>query len=371
MNSDLSYFDTLNWLFTIFAFVLGAIVGSFLNVVIYRLPLGLSVNEPKRSFCPECKNQIPWYQNLPLFSWVLLRGRCAKCGTRISFRYFCVELLTALLFLAIWLRFPAPFALPYFIFASLLIAATFIDFEHFIIPDEITLGGIGAGILMCLAVPQLMNTSHHLAAVGWSVLGAAAGWFLLWGVVEAGKLAFGRKSARYDEPVPLRFEEIEEDWLMHAGEEKVSWAETFSRKKDEMRLQVRDCKIGTKPLGDVQLNCFYNRVMLDGKSVPEADLKKLSGLLVSAVIPREAMGFGDVKFLAAIGAFLGWKAILFTIFAASLIGSVVGIVSIIGRHREWSGRIPFGPYLALGALLWMFAGPAMLDWYLEMLTPKY
>ena len=88
-----------DFLFSIFAFVLGACVGSFLNVCIYRLPLNLSVNQPRRSFCPSCKTQIPWHQNLPLVSWLALRGRCANCGARIAFRYFAVELLTAFFFL--------------------------------------------------------------------------------------------------------------------------------------------------------------------------------------------------------------------------------------------------------------------------------
>ncbi len=93
----LYFFDT-------FAFILGANIGSFLNVCIYRMPLGLSVNEPKRSFCPSCKYQIPWSRNLPLISWLALRGKCANCGAPISFRYFGVELLTGLMFLAVWLK---------------------------------------------------------------------------------------------------------------------------------------------------------------------------------------------------------------------------------------------------------------------------
>src|SRR5213079_2195713 len=126
-----------NFLFATCAFILGAAVGSFLNVCIYRLPRDLSVNEPRRSFCPACKKPIPWRQNLPLLSWLFLRGKCANCGSRIAFRYFAVELLTALLFLAVWISFPWPVALVYWVFVSLLVAATFIDFEHFIIPDEI------------------------------------------------------------------------------------------------------------------------------------------------------------------------------------------------------------------------------------------
>src|SRR6476619_448504 len=152
-------------LFSAIAFVLGACVGSFLNVCIYRLPLNLSVNQPPRSFCPSCKTQIPWHQNLPLVSWLLLRGHCAKCGARIAFRYFAVELLTALFFLIIWICFPWQIAIAYWVFIALVIAATFIDFEHFIIPDEITMGGTIAGLGASIAVPQLMSSDRRLTAL--------------------------------------------------------------------------------------------------------------------------------------------------------------------------------------------------------------
>ena len=150
-------------LFQVFAFVLGAAIGSFLNVCIYRLPLGMSVNEPKRSFCPSCKAQIPWYRNLPLVSWLTLRGKCASCGARISFRYLGVELLTGLLFLAVWVKLmrgpetPWLLAPAYWILVALLVVATFIDFEHFIIPDEITWGGAVAGAALSYLLPPLMG----------------------------------------------------------------------------------------------------------------------------------------------------------------------------------------------------------------------
>ena len=176
-------YDTL---FAFFAFVLGTSIGSFLNVCIYRMPLGLSVNEPKRSFCPSCKYQIPLYHNIPLVTWLVLRGKCANCGSRISFRYFGVELLTGLLFLAIWLKewmwgMPAwaqgrwLLALPYWVMAALFVVATFIDFEHFIIPDEITIGGTVAGVLLSFALPALQGQEAHLAGGGWSLLGAGVG----------------------------------------------------------------------------------------------------------------------------------------------------------------------------------------------------
>src|SRR5437764_4653703 len=150
MNDDL--------LFSVFAFVFGACVGSFLNVCIYRFPLNLSINQPRRSFCPSCKRQIPWHQNLPLVSWLVLRGRCANCGARIAFRYFAVELLTASFFLIIWKAFPWPIAVAYLVFIALVITATFIDFAHFIIPDEITIEGTVAGLIASIVIPSLRVT---------------------------------------------------------------------------------------------------------------------------------------------------------------------------------------------------------------------
>src|SRR5437868_2080793 len=187
-------------LFDVFAFVLGACVGSFLNVCIYRLPLNLSVNQPRRSFCPSCKTQIPWHQNLPLVSWLALRGRCANCGARIAFRYFAVELLTAFFFLLIWKAFPWPIAIAYWVFIALVIAATFIDFEHFIIPDEITIGGTVAGLIASTLVPQLMETDRRGVALLISAGSAALGYALLWLILEGGKLVFGKKRIRLNQP---------------------------------------------------------------------------------------------------------------------------------------------------------------------------
>src|SRR6202011_6077690 len=168
-----------SFLFSALAFILGAVVGSFLNVCVYRLPLDLSVNQPRRSFCPACKKPIPWHQNLPLISWLALRGRCANCGSHIALPYFAVELLTALLFLAVWQLFPWQIAIAYWIFVSLVIAATFIDFEHFIIPDQITIGGAIAGIAASVLVPQLMGTGARVASHIRSAFAGALGYIKL------------------------------------------------------------------------------------------------------------------------------------------------------------------------------------------------
>ena len=355
--------------FSIVAFVLGAVVGSFLNVVIYRLPLDLSVNEPKRSFCPSCKKQIPWHQNLPLISWLFLRGKCANCGSRIAFRYFAVELVTALMFLAVWLTFEWDVAIAYWVFVSLLIAATFIDFEHFIIPDEITLGGVVVGVLACVVVPQLMLTDERWRALLTSLASAALGYALLWLVLEGGKLAFGKKRIRLDAPTPFTWTRAGEDADFVVGEEKGLWSDNFARESDQLLLECSAVVIDQRDLGATTLRFHYNRVAFGNEEVQLDTLGTITGVVRELQIPREAMGRGDLKFLAAIGAFLGWRAVLFSVFAGSLLGSIVGIVTLVIGKRVWSAKLPFGPYLAAGALVWMFFGDALIGWYMGLLGP--
>src|SRR5437762_9882042 len=164
-------------LWSVVAFVLGTMVGSFLNVCIHRLPLGQSVVSPP-SHCPHCNYSIPWYLNIPLVTWLYLGGKCRNCGAPISIRYFLVELLTGLTFLSCWLVFGRQsvwLALVYAIFLAGLIAATFIDFEHFIIPDEITIGGIVVGFLCSMLVPLLHDQTSVLAAIKQSLQGIVVG----------------------------------------------------------------------------------------------------------------------------------------------------------------------------------------------------
>ena len=358
---------TYERLFSLMAFVLGACVGSFLNVCIYRLPLNLSVNQPRRSFCPSCKTQIPWHQNLPLVSWLLLRGRCAKCGARIAFRYFAVELLTALFFLILWEMFSWPVAIAYWVFIALVIAATFIDFEHFIIPDEITIGGTIAGLIASLAVPQLMNTDRRLMALLISAASAALGYVLLWLVLEGGKLVFGKKRIRLDQPTAFTWTRHGDDADFIVGDEKSLWSDFFAREKDKLLLHCASAKIANREYTNTILRFHYNRVEADSETFELDQLDDITGTANEIEIPREAMGRGDLKFLACIGAFLGWRAVLFAIFAGSLYGSVIGLVTLVLGKRVWSLKLPFGPYLALGAITWLFFGETLLGWYRSML----
>ena len=359
------------FLFGAFAFVLGAAVGSFLNVCIYRWPVDLSINRPRRSFCPNCKQPIPWHQNLPLISWLALGGRCANCGAKISFRYFAVELVTALLFLAIWdwESFPWQVAIAYWVFVSFLIIGTFIDFEHFIIPDRVTIGGIIAGAISSVAVPALMQTDSRLAAGVRSLLAAALGYVILLIVLEAGKIAFGRKRIRFDAPTPFTWTKRGDDADFVVGPEESLWSDYFAREKDRLLLQCDEVRIDHHTYGNVTLDLRYDRVTAEGRVLMLDDVTQVSGVTRELVIPREAMGRGDLKFLAAIGAFLGWRAVLFSLFAGSLLGSIVGLITLVVGKPVWSAKLPFGPYLAFGAVTWMFFGNMFLRWYGTLLSP--
>lgn len=356
-------------LFQILAFVLGAVAGSFLNVCIYRLPRDLSVNRPRRSFCPSCKKEISWYQNVPLISWIVLRGRCANCGARIAFRYFLVELITALLFLAVWMHFPWPIALAYWVFVALIIVATFVDFEHFIIPDEVTLGGVAAGLIVSLVLPALMSTDRRLIALALAAASAALGYAILWLVLEGGKIVFGKKKIRLSQPTAFSWTRKGDDADLVVGEEQSLWSDHFAREKDLLLLHCDEAVIDGRSLGKVTLACHYDRVAVETETLALDEIDRISGVVRELQIPREAMGRGDLKFLAAIGAFLGWRAVLFSVFAGSLLGSLVGLTTLTIGKRVWSAKLPFGPYLAAGALIWMFFGDLLVAKYLSLLTP--
>ena len=306
---------------------------------------------------------------LGIFGNELLRGRCANCSAKIAFRYFAVELLTALLFLTVWRAFPWQIAIGYWVFVSLIIAATFIDFEHFIIPDQITIGGAITGIIASVLVPELMNTDSRVAAVIRSVLAAALGYLTLWTVLEAGKLAFGRKRIRLEAPTPFLWKRQGDDADFVVGNERSLWSEYFARESDRLVLYCNEAKIDHRVFNEATLEFHYNRVAVDGQEYLLDTVDGISGVVRELQIPREAMGRGDLKFLAAIGAFLGWRAVLFSVFAGSVLGSLVGLLTLILGKRVWSAKLPFGPYLAFGALTWMFFGAALIRWYIQMVNP--
>ncbi len=378
-------FQILNTLLHCLAFYLGAGIGSFLNVVIYRLPLGISVNNPRRSFCPSCKYKIPMWQNIPLLSWLLLRGKCASCGSRISIRYFLVELLTGVMFYLVFLKISGEYAaggnpwpmmklwgpqvLCLWLFMSLLISGTFIDIDHFILPHTITIGGAVAGVLCSWWVPALMMEETHTRGLLVSLASAALGLGGLWAVVELGKLAFGRKKYVFEKEESWEVTQPDENEppVVVFGEHRYEWQDLFTRATDRMVISCSSLQVNDRSFGTVTAELWMEKLKVrEGSELHEIPLEGVSILKASTtqvVIPREAMGFGDVLFLMMIGAFTGWQSVLFTILAASVIGTLFAVIHRVTGRAEWGAKIPFGPYLALGAAIWVFYGPQFVDWY--------
>ena len=259
-------------MFYLFAFTFGALVGSFLNVCILRIPNNDSIVSPP-SHCLSCKMAISFYDNVPLISYLILRGRCRACGERISPRYFVVELLTALLALALFDRFGFGFSFfASFVLVAALIVISFIDLDVRIVPDVISLPGILVGLALSVAGYFLVSgESPIVPSPVSSVLGIlAGGGFLL----------------------------------------ATAW--------------------------------IY---------------EKVTGV--------EGMGGGDIKLLAMIGAFLGWPSIPITLFFASLVGSVVGIACMVATGAGRRLALPFAPFLCSGALLFIFFGEDLIQFYVS------
>ncbi len=264
----------IDWYFSVLSFIWGACLGSFANVCIYRIPQNQSVLRP-RSFCPHCKQKIAWYDNIPLLSFFLLQMKCRRCRQPISGRYWLIELIMAICFLLIWRYYGWDWRTPvYWLMTIGLIIGSFIDFDHMIIPDRITIGGMLAGLALSLVFPAVQGQENAYASFRVSLIGLTVGGLVLWTVATLGTLAFR----------------------------------------------------------------------------------------------KEAMGMGDVKLLAALGAFLGWRAIFFIVMIASLFGAIVGISAVLAQRKSFGSRIPFGPYLALAALLWILGGQKMWALYLSWLT---
>jgi leader peptidase (prepilin peptidase)/N-methyltransferase len=246
--------------------LLGLSLGSFLNVVIYRLPFGKSIIKP-RSFCPSCGTTIPLYYNIPILSYLLLRGHCKYCGKQISPRYLLVEFTSALIVVGYYIAFgPSWQFVAYTLFTLALLAVFLIDFVHYIIPDQITYPGIVIGVLFSLVNPQI--------TVWQSLLGVLVG---------GGGLL-------------------------------------------------------------------------------------LVGILGDLLFRKESLGGGDIKLAAMLGAFLGWKNVLFIFISASVIGLIASIIAMVfsSSLRE-SRRIPFGPFLATAAVAAIFFGDYLINLYISSL----
>ena len=347
-----------------FSVLIGLAFGSFFGCCIYRLPREISLLKPAFSYCPTCQKSIAWYYNIPVFGWLWLRGRCHECGERISPRYFLVEAITAAFFTVAFFRFGFPLMIPIWVFGSLLILTTFIDIEFFLIPDILSKPGIGGGIAASLLFPELQGTSSRLLAGGLSIGGTLIGGGLLYLVSELGKLAFGRYKVILSSPSPFSFQaSLPDDARIVIDDEPFLWEEHFFRKKDRIRIRAEEVTINGEDFQEIDLTFYHDRLETVRGTIPLTDLRSVVGRTAYAEFPREAMGLGDVKLIAAIGAFTGWTGVLFTIPAASLVGAIYGVGTILIGRRDWSSKIPFGPYLAIGAIFWIFWGKEFLTWY--------
>jgi leader peptidase (prepilin peptidase)/N-methyltransferase len=340
-------------------FALGAIVGSFLNVCIYRMPLGMSIVSPP-SHCPQCKYAIPFYLNIPLVTWLALRGRCKNCGAPISPRYFMVEFLTGAAFLSCWLAFghqSAWLAIVYCIFLAGLICATFIDFEHFIIPDEITLGGMAVGFAASFFLPLLHGANTLDAGMLQSALGIVVGAGVIYAILRLGKLMFGRQKLKLPAETKIIFSETS----VHLPEKEIPYEEIFYRKSDVIVLHARTVELIDRGYENVTVRLSPAVLKIGDEEISPDAVPYLEVVSAEIILPREAMGLGDVKFMGAIGAFIGWQGAIFSLMVSSMIGAAVGIILILMRRREWSSRMPYGPYIALAAVIWIFGGKKILQ----------
>jgi leader peptidase (prepilin peptidase) / N-methyltransferase len=257
-------------------------------------------------------------------------------------------------FLSSWFNFknsPA-LALVYGVLLTGLIIATFIDFKYFIIPDEITFGGIFAGLLCSSLLPLLHGQNVLLGGLQQSLIGIGAGAGLMYLILRIGKLAFGRQRLSLAGETRIVFT----DTALLLPEKEISYAELFYRKSDFIALHARTVRLAGRSYQNVPIRLTPASLQVGNDEFNPAAVTRMEAVSDEIILPREAVGFGDVKFMAAIGAFLGWQAVIFSLIASSLIGSLVGIGLIAARRREWSSRLPYGPYIAVAAGIWIFGG---------------
>lgn len=362
------------WLVPLIFGLAGACIGSFLNVVIYRVPLGISVNDPARSFCPECGEPIPWYLNVPVISWLALMGKSACCRTPISFRYCFVELLTALLFAAMaWKYADASLgaAVLLCIWSALAIVIIFIDAEHLIVYRSQTLIAAAAGVGACCFFPFLLPDRDIMTwqdALKGSLLGAAAGYAVIRLVIELGKLLFGSWKEHFDAPAPWRLQEPEsdrEDLQLIVNGQPHDWSMLFHRSTDKAVLSGGATMIDgiSRPTGPVTL--YPDRIELENGDVfPLEDVESAEGTLTDIHARREAMGSGDAWILMMAGCVGGWQGALFCLFIGSLLGIAQAVVSRMGFGKN----LPFGPALLSAAFIWLLGGDQWWFHYIRFLS---
>jgi leader peptidase (prepilin peptidase) / N-methyltransferase len=282
----------------------------------------------------------------------------------LSIRYFLVEFLTGTLFLACWLSFgrvSAVLAVIYAIFLAGLVVATFVDFEHFIIPDEISIGGAVLGFLFSFLYPPLHDELTVAPSIKKSLLGIILGALLIYLILRAGKLLFGRQKLAFPAHSKIVFTET----AVELPDKSVPYDELFYRESDTISMRARTVELIDRCYKDVLVQLSPSKLRIGEEELDPEQVMHLEAVSEEIVLPREAMGLGDVKFMAGIGAFLGWKAVVFSLMVSSMIGSLVGVTLIALRKQAWSSRLPYGPYIAAAAAVWVFGGKAFVHWWLS------
>lgn len=294
---DTLSFDALDTLFGVLSFVIGAMVGSFLNVCVHRLPQGMSIIRP-RSRCPKCESPIASYDNIPILSWLILGAKCRNCGNPISWQYPLVEAITGILFFLVYWKFGITLASPvYMLLAASLVLVTFVDLADWTIPNEVTFPGMPLGVVCALVAMVYPGSGLHLDSPIWSMAGLFIGGGVLYGL----------------------------------------------------------------------------------------------DMISLALLKKRGMGFGDVKLMAMLGAFFGPLGVLLILVIASFFGSAVGLTLILfGRAKEGAEGasavsrgegdeeddvmtpgghyLPFGPYIVLGGIVYLFFGPEIIEKYMSYIS---
>ncbi len=315
-------------------FALGSMVGSFLNVCIVRMPKEKSIVFPS-SHCPNCQKPIEWYDNIPLISWIFLLGRCRYCKQKIAFRYWSVEFLTGVVFLSFYMYFgPSPVLPAYLVMMSCFIVATFVDIEHRIIPDEISIGGMWLGLILSAFIPQLHTNTENLQLGGFFAGFIVLLCLFLEGIYPIFCKHLMTEEEKYDDK-PLKLLVLISLIIVNLVNYHLIHVPVFL----EGHLY--------------SLACGLVGFIIGGGSI------YAMGLLGDVIFKKESMGGGDVKLMAMIGAFLGWKLAILAFFIAPFFGGVVGIIEKI---RTKDSTIAYGPFLVLGSLVSLFWGEWIIQW---------
>ena len=369
------------WLFSAFSFILGCCIGSFMNVVVWRLPRGESLVHPP-SHCPKCGHAIKPWENIPIISWLCLKARCSNCHLPISIKYPLGEGATGLLFAFLWMRIfkrglPLECIPTFFFLGGALLAAALIDAEHRFIPDQVTLSGLMFALAMALLLPSgrlallpqpnphagaliftgikeiLLNwhinlTSHPVtAALVDCLLGAAMGYAILALFAWSAKHLFGNVSKSFKKPVPAIL--TKEGIRLHNTSR--TWGNVLDSAYDT--LIIHGSLPASKAIAKITANA--NGLSIDGQSKTWEATPKQEVKIERIATTRDVIGCGDVKLLAMIGAFLGADATIYILLTGSLLGLLYAVPSMLIR-RKLIPSLPFGPFLAIAALLWMLFG---------------